>query len=164
MVVIDIEKSGRNIGEKLLNMLDGERKKELIQYILEIELQNSNAMNSSHSAVFQSEQQSNVECLMDEIYIGDLYFNRNNRMVKVRGKEIDLTVKEFDILALLIMNPKRVFTYEMIMDIIWHENCDIYARRTIINHVSNLRKKLKISSDIPNYIKNIQCIGYKFNG
>lgn len=143
-------------------MLDGERKKELIQYILEMELQNSNTINSSNSIVPQSERQYNFDCPMDEICIGDLYFNQNNRMVKVRGKEIDLTVKEFDILALLIMNPKRVFTYEMIMDIIWHEPCDIYARRTIINHVSNLRKKLKTSSDIPNYIKNIHCIGYKF--
>lgn len=146
--------------ERLFNVLDGERKKELTQYILEIELHNNIAMSPSYSTVFQSEWQNNVE---DEIRIGDLYCNQNNRMVKVRGKEIDLTAKEFDILALLIMNPERVFTYEMIMDIIWHENCDIYARKTIINHVSNLRKKLKIASDIPNYIKNIHCIGYKFN-
>ncbi|MDE6620658.1 MAG: winged helix-turn-helix domain-containing protein [Lachnospiraceae bacterium] len=144
-------------------MLDEDRKKELTQYILEIELQNNTALNPIHSAVFQSERQNNGECLKDEICIGELCFNQNNRMVKVRGKEINLTAKEFDILALLIMNPKRVFTYDMIMEIIWNENCDIYARRTIINHVSNLRKKLKVSLDIPNYIKNIHCIGYKFN-
>lgn len=53
------------------------------------------------------------------------------------------TVKEFDILALLIMNPKRVFTYELITDLVWNEDYTYYSRKAINNHVSNLRKKLK---------------------
>ena len=91
-----------------------------------------------------------------------MYFCLEQRMVCVRNQEINLTAKEFDILALLIMNPKRVFTYEMIIDIVWHEDCDYYSRKAINNHVSNLRKKLKVEPDVPDYIKSVHSVGYKF--
>lgn len=74
-----------------------------------------------------------------------------------------LTVKEFDIFALLIMNPRRVLTYEMIIDLVWHENLDYYSHRAINNHVSNLQHKLKVTAETPNYIRSVHSIGYKFN-
>ncbi len=97
-----------------------------------------------------------------EIREGDLYFCLEHRLVTVRDQEIALTVKEFDILALLIMNPKRVFTYEFIADLVWNEDYTYYSRKAINNHVSNLRKKLRIRPDDPNYIKTVIGIGYKF--
>ena len=81
----------------------------------------------------------------------------------MEGQVILLTVKEFDILALLIMHPRRVFTYEMITELVWQEDYGIFSRKAIINHVSNLRRKLKVSADIPDYIKSVYGIGYKFN-
>ena len=74
-----------------------------------------------------------------------------------------LTAKEFDLLALLIRNPGRVFTFEMIMDLVWNEEDSFYSRKVIINHASNLRKKLRISDAVPDYIKSIRGIGYKFD-
>ena len=94
---------------------------------------------------------------------GDLYFDQDQREVSVCGKKIDLTTKEFDLLALLISNPNRVFTYEMIADIVWAENYDIYFRKTITNHISSLRQKLRITQDIPNLIKSVHNVGYKLN-
>ncbi|NBK94181.1 winged helix family transcriptional regulator [bacterium 1XD21-13] len=85
------------------------------------------------------------------------------RLVEVCGQEIELTAKEFDILALLILNPRRVFTYEMISDIVWKEEYNEYSRKAINNHISNLRKKLKVTPDIPNYIKSVHSVGYKFD-
>ena len=76
---------------------------------------------------------------------------------------IDIGKVHFCLEALLIMNPRRVFTYEMIMDLVWHEEYDIYARRTIINHISNLRKKLMSVPGVPNYIRSVHSVGYKFN-
>ena len=64
---------------------------------------------------------------------------------------------------MLILNPRRVFTFEMIMDIVWDEPYNAYSRKTIINHVSNIRKKLKVSPEIPDYIKNVRGVGYKFD-
>ena len=75
---------------------------------------------------------------------------------------INLTSKEFDILALLIANPKRVFTYELITDLVWKEDCDFYSRKAIHNHISKLRKKLRFEPDLPNYIESVAGIGYKF--
>lgn len=80
----------------------------------------------------------------------------------VREHIIELTVKEFEIFSLLIMNPKRVFTYEMLMDLVWHEDYTYYSRKAVNNHVSNLRKKLKVASALPDYIKSVYGIGYKF--
>ena len=45
---------------------------------------------------------------------GPLHFCLEYREVEMAGQAVELTVKEFDILALLILNPRRVFTYEMI--------------------------------------------------
>lgn len=94
---------------------------------------------------------------------GDLYLSQEERVVRVRGIEIDLTAKEFDILALLFFNPRRVFTYEMISDIVWNEEYNEYSRKAINNHISNLRKKLKIAPDVSNYIKSVHSVGYKFD-
>ena len=81
----------------------------------------------------------------------------------VREQEICLTVKEFDILFLLASNPKRVFTYELIMDLGWNEDYIYYFRKAINNHVCNLRKKLRIDPGDPDYIKSVTGIGYKFS-
>lgn len=62
-----------------------------------------------------------------------------------------------------VADPKRVFTYEMLMDLIWQEDYNFYSRKAINNHVTNLRKKLKVAPDIPNYIKSVYGVGYKFN-
>ena len=70
----------------------------------------------------------------------------------VREQIIELTVKEFEIFALLIMNPKRVFTYEMLMDLVWNEDYTYYSRKAVNNHVSNLRKKLKVAANLPDYV------------
>lgn len=92
-----------------------------------------------------------------------MYFCLEQRLVTVRGQMISLTVKEFDILALLIQNPKRVFTYEMLLDLVWHENYTCYSRKAINNHVSNLRKKIRIAPDLPDYVKSVYGVGYKFD-
>lgn len=97
------------------------------------------------------------------IDVGNLYFCLEYRSVQVYGQEIELTAKEFDILALLILNPRRVFTYEMIADIVWNEEYNEYSRKAINNHISNLRRKLRIAPDVPNYIKSVHSIGYKFD-
>ena len=97
------------------------------------------------------------------IAVKDLCFCLEYRSVEVRGQSIHLTAKEFDILTLLISHQRRVFTYEMIMDLIWHEDYSYYSRKAINNHISNLRKKLKVAPDVPDYIKSVHSVGYKFD-
>ncbi len=92
----------------------------------------------------------------------DLFFCLEYRTVEVRGQRIDLTPKEFDILALLITHPKQVFPYSRIIDLIWDEAVTQYSRKVLANHICRLRNKLLTQPDIPNYIISIRGIGYKY--
>ena len=121
-----------------------------------------NSITETFRNVSESKQDVEIKDTLTEISFGDMYFCLEQRVVIIRKKIIKLTVKEFDLLALLIMHPKRVFTYEMIMDLVWNEDYTFYSRKAVNNHVSNLRKKLKIAPDIPDYIKSVYGVGYKF--
>lgn len=92
-----------------------------------------------------------------------LHFCLEYREVKVAGQIVGLTAKEFDILALLILNPRRVFTYEMIMDIIWKEDYTFYSKKAIHNHISNLKRKLRDLYSEHDFIVSIHGVGYKFD-
>ena len=80
----------------------------------------------------------------------------------VRGQVIPLTVKEFDIFSLLIQHPGRVYSYEVILDLVWQEDYTYYSRKAVNNHISNLRRKIKVSPDVPDYVKSVYGVGYKF--
>ena len=97
------------------------------------------------------------------ITVKDLSFCLEHRSVEVRGVEVELTEKEFDIFALLLTNPKKVFTHEMIMDAVWHEDVAFYSPKAVTTHISNLRRKLKTAPDVPVYIKCVRGVGYKFD-
>lgn len=119
-------------------------------------------IKGSNTETFLVKSGKSLDAHLTEIRAGDLYLCLEHRLVTVHNQEIALTVKEFDILALLIMNPKHVFTYELIADLVWNEDYSYFSRKAINNHVSNLRKKLKIRPGDPNYIKTVIGIGYKF--
>lgn len=163
LVVLDIAESGRQMGEKLLILLAAEQRKELAKVLLEAENSKVFPANDVHIQLKTECRYKFLEQPLTELQVDDLRFCLEQRLVKVRGQEIELTAKEFDILALLIMNPKRVFTYEMLMDLVWNEDYSYYSRKAVNNHVSNLRKKLRIAPDTPDYIKNVVGVGYKFN-
>ena len=48
------------------------------------------------------------------------------------------------------------------MDLVWKEDYAYYSRKAVNNHVSNLRRKLRVSPDLPDYVKSVYGIGYKF--
>ena len=96
------------------------------------------------------------------ITVKGLSFCLEHRSVELNGQQIELTEKEFDILALLIMNQRQVFTHEMIMDAVWHGDVSFYSPKAITTHISNLRRKLKTGTGTPEYIKSVRGVGYKF--
>lgn len=157
LAVLDITESGRQIGEKLILLLDERQREELAQCLLEssMEIESESIVSCSKHILHQNSP-------LTEIWEGNLYLCLEQRLVKVREQEVVLTAKEFDILFLLSSNPNRVFTYELIMDLVWNEDYTYYSRKAINNHVSNLRKKLKTEPDDPDYIKSVTGIGYKF--
>lgn len=78
--------------------------------------------------------------------------------VFVKGQEVELLPKEFEILRLLIENPRRVFTYEQIFEEVWGEEYAYSARKNLRNQIMRLRKKIQL----PNFIKTKPGVGYSF--
>lgn len=162
LAVLEISEPGDKIGEKLLMLLDARQRQELVNYLLGKENQNVGLADNLCIRSKAYELLTENEGIFTEIHIDDLYFCLEQRLVRVDGQVVNLTAKEFDILALLITHPQRVFTYELIMELVWDEDAACYSRKAVSNHMSNLRKKLKRTPDGLEYIKNIVGVGYKF--
>ncbi len=91
---------------------------------------------------------------------GALTMDLNAYSVKKNGKEIELTVKEFEILKLLLQNPKKVYTKEQIYSLVWN---DAYLgdENAVNVHISRLRTKIEDNPRTPAYIITVWGIGYK---
>lgn len=93
-----------------------------------------------------------------EINAGGIVINKSAHMVTIDGENIDLSVKEFELLTYFVENQKIALSREKILNNVW--NYDYFGdARTIDTHVKKLRSKL---GEKGNYIKTIWGMGYKF--
>ena len=97
---------------------------------------------------------------MEEYRVGNLYVNPTRHEVQVDGKDVVLTLKEFELLNLLISRQGIVFTRAQLLDGIWGYGFDGESR-TVDVHVRTLRQKLGPAG---NYIETVRGIGYKIGG
>lgn len=91
-----------------------------------------------------------------------LVINPDNYSVQMNGNEIQLSAKEFHILTLLAKSPNRVYTTEQIFEHVWGEESS-GDFRTVMVHISNLRKKIETDPANPHFILTVRGIGYKFH-
>lgn len=96
-----------------------------------------------------------------KLMAGTIQIDRLSRVVKVNGHEVTLSRKEFDLLCCLASYPEQTFSHEQLFREIWGQEC-FNDTRTIIVHVSNLRKKIEPDPSNPQYIINVHGVGYKF--
>lgn len=160
---MDISETGRQICEKLFVLLNAEQRADLASYILSRKQPRVAFRTDSVSIYNGSALQTDSMPPLTEIQEGDLYFCLEERKVCVCGQEIALTVKEFDALHLLIINRKRVLTFEMIAYQVWGEEYIGVTQRAIHNLFSRLRQKLQVTPDSPGYIISVRGVGYKFD-
>ena len=97
---------------------------------------------------------------MAEYRVGNLYVNPIKHVVEVDGKEVILTLKEFELLSLLISRQGIVFTRAQLLDEIWGYGFDGESR-TVDVHIRTLRQKLGSAGS---YIETVRGIGYKIGG
>jgi len=92
--------------------------------------------------------------------VGDLELNAETRLVTKGGQRVDLTPSEFDLLAVLIGRPDRVFTR---MELLERVQGDAFAgyERTIDVHVKNLRAKIEDDPRQPQFIETVYGVGYR---
>lgn len=143
-------------------MLDDTQRQELVEYISHISKQPI-SMNEHSCATTDCIPPRYVDNPLTEIYEGSLYFCPELRKVCVGDIEIELTVKEFEALHLLISNRNRVLTFETLAYQIWGEEYIDITAKTIHNLMGRVRHKLQVTSDSHNYIVCVRGVGYKFD-
>ncbi|MDU2490317.1 MAG: response regulator transcription factor [Clostridium celatum] len=90
----------------------------------------------------------------------NLELDIDGRQVYVDGNEVNLTIREFDILELLMTNPNKVFTRANLFESVWKEEF-MGDDNTVNVHVSNLRSKISKVDNTNEYIQTVWGIGFK---
>lgn len=96
----------------------------------------------------------------EEIEIEDLLINIATHEVKVEGKDVKLTPREFAILELLARHRGMVFSIEKIYENVWQE-AFFQSDNTVMVHIRKIREKIERNSRQPRYIKTVWGVGYK---
>ncbi len=92
---------------------------------------------------------------------GSLKINTEKRKVILHGRVLDLTAKEFDLLALFASNPGKAFSREILLNKVWGYNFAGYEH-TVNSHINRLRAKIEKDPANPKIIITVWGIGYKF--
>lgn len=94
---------------------------------------------------------------------GDLTIDLASHVAEIAGKPVQLTFKEFELLALLAAHPGRAFTYDELLTTVWESRRDWQDPGTVTEHVRRLRSKLGETAD-DSRITTLRGVGYRFDG
>jgi DNA-binding response OmpR family regulator len=97
----------------------------------------------------------------EPIRAGELLIDPERRTSEVRGKPVELTYVEFEILSALASSPGRVFTREMLLEHVWGDST-YRDPRTVDVHIRHLREKLEKDAKHPEYLFTVRGVGYRF--
>ncbi|MGB0119676.1 MAG: response regulator transcription factor, partial [Solirubrobacterales bacterium] len=92
---------------------------------------------------------------------GDLEIDPGQRIVRLRGDEVQLTQLEFDLLTFIATHPGQVFSRDHLMDAVWKQTSFIDTG-TVTVHIRRLRAKLEVTPEQPNHIETVWGVGYRF--
>lgn len=90
--------------------------------------------------------------------VGDLSVDLVKRIVKVGGRDVALSPKEYDILRLMVQHAGKVLTHQHILRQVWGGSTDVQYLRV---YVRQLRQKIELSPDQPQYILTETGVGYR---
>lgn len=97
----------------------------------------------------------------DVLRFPNLIINLKSYTVNAYEQEVVLSHMEFKLLSLLAQNPNAVITNEQLFQTLWHtESFGDY--RTLLVHISNIRKKIEQDPKNPVFIQTVKGMGYKF--
>ena len=108
-------------------------------------------------------RRSNVKYDNEILRFGNITLNLQTREVLKHGKKLDFTLKEFEVLKLLIQNKGKILTREILLDKIWGYEY-VGETRTVDVHIRHIRKNIEEDDKKPIYIQTIRGVGYKFIG
>jgi DNA-binding response OmpR family regulator len=95
------------------------------------------------------------------IELSDMTIDPCARLVHVRGEEVQLTQREFDVLLYLARHPGQAFSRNQLMDAVWQYS--FYTdTSTVTVHVRRLRSKIEANPEQPRHIQTVWGVGYRF--
>jgi DNA-binding response OmpR family regulator len=95
------------------------------------------------------------------IAFADLEIDRERRKVLLKGKRLELTAKEFDLLLLFASHPGKTYTREQLLELVWGYQFNGYDH-TVNSHINRLRSKIEEDMSKPKYILTAWGVGYRF--
>jgi DNA-binding response OmpR family regulator len=84
------------------------------------------------------------------------------REVTMGGSKIEMTAKEFDLLAFLAASPRQVFSRDQLLHQVWGSSSAWQSDATVTEHVRRLRRKIEEDPDNPRWIATVRGVGYRF--
>jgi DNA-binding response OmpR family regulator len=94
--------------------------------------------------------------------LGELEVDLEARRVIVKGKVLELTSREFDLLAFFVSHPERVFSRDQLLEAVWGSRY-FGTARTVDNFVARLRVHIGDDADHPRHLETVRGVGYRFN-
>jgi len=85
-----------------------------------------------------------------------------SREVKLHGAIVELTPKEFDVLAFLAASPRQVFSRAQLLEQVWQSSPDWQDPATVTVHVRRIRNKIEADPESPRWITTVWGVGYRF--
>lgn len=99
----------------------------------------------------------------ETITVGPLQVEPGSRRVVVDGTDVDLTPKEFDLVAFLVTHPRQVFTRSQLLDRVWSSSSEWLGEATVTEHVHRLRLKLEQDPARPRLLLTVRGVGYQLS-
>ncbi len=94
---------------------------------------------------------------------GEFCFDTDNRRLTIADREINLTSKEYEILEILVTHPRKIYSRDDLLKLVWGENYTGDAR-TVDVHVRRLREKIEKTPGEPKYVQTKWGSGYFYKG
>ncbi|PUA81815.1 response regulator [Nocardioides currus] len=105
-------------------------------------------------------RRSSPELAGEAIEVGPLRIEPASRRVRRDGTEVELTPKEFDLLAFLATHPRVVFSRSQLVDRVWNSSSEWLGEATVTEHVHRLRLKLEEDPSRPRILRTVRGVGY----
>jgi DNA-binding response OmpR family regulator len=96
------------------------------------------------------------------IVFGELTIEPLSRQVTLEGRNIELTPKEFDVLAFLASSPRQVFSRAQLLESVWQSSPEWQDPATVTVHVRRIRNKIEADPETPRWITTVWGVGYRF--
>jgi two-component system, OmpR family, phosphate regulon response regulator PhoB len=107
-------------------------------------------------------RRASVPRLADRLEFDGLVIDGSSREVHVNGTLVDLTPKEFELLAYLASTPRAALSRSVLLENVWDSSVDYQDPSTVTVHVARLRQKIEIDPDSPRWITTVRGVGYRF--